>query len=152
MSGLAGRFMARDPIGYLDGDNLYRSYLGQSFSDPTGLAVFTRSITDCTIETNGPFYDGEECVVSRKKTCQRYVQEMRSGPPRIVGPWQRSGQPFTVSLFVSVDAQYCSSCSDEYSEANGPPPELNDSPEFGVPGPWLFDPWKNPALPTGPFV
>jgi RHS repeat-associated protein len=39
MSPSAGRFLGRDPIGYLDGDNLYSSYLSLARTDPTGLEV-----------------------------------------------------------------------------------------------------------------
>jgi RHS repeat-associated protein len=36
MSGLAGRFMGRDPIGYRDGFNFYMNYLGMRRVDPSG--------------------------------------------------------------------------------------------------------------------
>ncbi len=37
MSGLAGRFMGRDPIGYVDGMSLYRGYFVPKSVDPLGL-------------------------------------------------------------------------------------------------------------------
>jgi hypothetical protein len=36
MSGVAGRFLGRDPIGYIDGESLYRSYLSMNQLDPIG--------------------------------------------------------------------------------------------------------------------
>ena len=37
MSGLAGRFMGRDPIGFFDGFNLFQNYFAIDGVDPTGL-------------------------------------------------------------------------------------------------------------------
>jgi RHS repeat-associated protein len=45
MSPLAGRFLGRDPIGYVDGLNIYESYLGLELIDPLGL---------CTPKLTGP--------------------------------------------------------------------------------------------------
>ena len=39
MSGLTGRFLTRDPIGYLDGWSLYRSYFVTFRMDPSGLGI-----------------------------------------------------------------------------------------------------------------
>ena len=36
MSGLTGRFLTRDPIGYVDGRNFYQSYLNLVKTDPSG--------------------------------------------------------------------------------------------------------------------
>ena len=41
MSPKSGRFLSRDPIGYIDGDSLYASYMGLSLKDPTGLVCGT---------------------------------------------------------------------------------------------------------------
>jgi len=43
-SGSLGRFMSRDPAGYVDGYQLYRAWMIPNFLDPTGLALET----DCT--------------------------------------------------------------------------------------------------------
>ena len=40
MSGLTGRFLSRDSIEYVDGYNLYGSYLAQSYLDDEGTQVF----------------------------------------------------------------------------------------------------------------
>ena len=39
MSGLTGRFFTRDPIGYADGKNLYRTYFVPEHTDPNGQTV-----------------------------------------------------------------------------------------------------------------
>ncbi len=44
MSGLTGRFLTRDPIGYVDGTSRYRSYIGLKKTDPTGLETVNQLI------------------------------------------------------------------------------------------------------------
>jgi hypothetical protein len=39
MSGLTGRFLSRDPIGFAGGKHLYQLYIGFSLTDPSGLAA-----------------------------------------------------------------------------------------------------------------
>jgi RHS repeat-associated protein len=65
MSGLTGRFLTRDPIGFKDGPSLYRAYFGPSGTDPSGLrkvcckfrlgwliSEYTNKELDCAAGTN----------------------------------------------------------------------------------------------------
>jgi RHS repeat-associated protein len=45
MSGLTGRFLTRDPIGYEDGPVLYGAYFGLNSTDPEGLDVHSCTVT-----------------------------------------------------------------------------------------------------------
>ena len=51
MSGLTGRFLTRDPIGYVDGKNLYRNYFSLFGMDPLGNDI---TIGGSTIPTTIP--------------------------------------------------------------------------------------------------
>ncbi len=53
MSGLAGRFMGRDPIGYVDGWNLSRAYLGMAQTDPNGQTICKCTNTSVTFSGAG---------------------------------------------------------------------------------------------------
>ena len=46
---IAGRFCSRDPIGYWDGQNLYRAYFAPNFTDPNGLER-TKTDAECCAE------------------------------------------------------------------------------------------------------
>jgi RHS repeat-associated protein len=63
MSGLAGRFMGRDPIGYEDGSHMYAFLSGSalSFVDPTGTVRATCTELRRYLDRSGVVYCDFEC-------------------------------------------------------------------------------------------
>jgi len=140
ISGVVGRFISRDSIGYGDGLSLYRNFFGIRDLDPTGFNRYVRSYTEYHLIGCHFSPDGEGCDLVCEYELQVYEQEgelIPPVPPGILvglGPWRRAPEkPLTELFFIEVDPQYCGPCPTEFEHAN-PLPVPNDFDD--PPTPW----------------
>ena len=77
----SGRFCSRDPIGYVDGQNLYRAYLGLSGTDPTGEKMVKTGIQLCN--DGGPF--GHSYVKTKGGIGYGYYAQCHLEAPSVCG-------------------------------------------------------------------
>jgi RHS repeat-associated protein len=140
ISGVVGRFISRDTIGYGDGLSLYRNFFGIRDLDPTGFNRYVRSYTEYHLIGCHFSPDGDGCDLVCEYELQVYEQEgelIPPVPPGILvglGPWRRAPEkPLTELFFIEVDPQYCGPCPTEFEHAN-PLPVPNDFDD--PPTPW----------------
>ena len=90
MSGLTGRFLTRDPIGYRGGQDLYADYFGLNYLDPTGTAKI-----DCTCNCrksrcrdiegyNYNFGKTVNCSTIAGICCDKVIDDFRGNDPEII--------------------------------------------------------------------
>ena len=96
----SGRFVSRDPIGYLDGHSLYRAYFGLDELDPSGLSKEKDSLANCFAdcskkwpepekrdgETDEDFEDRETVQTNERNKCR--LQCMKKKPPTGCDPYE----------------------------------------------------------------
>ena len=87
-----GRFISRDPVGYVDGMNLYRAYFVPNRMDPRGLETFEECVENCVHEvlifhTETYVEDPGKVIAACKKWCRgRPTTPKPTEPTKPTGP------------------------------------------------------------------